>query len=226
MNTNDALVLVFARNAFYRRLYYLALAAFGMMIITISILIWVLVYVVKMQALPIYFATDNVGRLIHISPVSQPNMTNEEVTQWVVDAVQTAYSYDYLNYRSQLQNSEKYFTGFGWSKYIKALQASNNLDGVKERKWIGIAKVVEQPKILQQGTLKSGEYAWKFQLYILATYLRPPSYDEATMRVDPLILTVLVQRQPELQSYKGLGIGQIVAEFAANPIAEPPAHGP
>ncbi len=221
MNSNDALVLIFSRNAFYKRLHYLALAALGMMVLTIGILIWVLIYVAKMQPLPLYFATDNVGRLVHISPVGRPNMTNEEITQWVADAVQAAYSYDYLNYRAQLQNAQKYFTGYGWSKYLKALEASNNLDGVKERRWIGLAKVVESPKILEQGVLSTGEYAWKFQVYILATYLRPPAYDQATMRVDPLILTVLVERQPVLQSFKGLGIAQIVAEFASKPIEQP-----
>ena len=74
-----------------------------------------------MQAMPIYFATNNVGQLIHVSTVSKPEMTEEDVAHWVVEAVETAYSFDYLNYHSQLQGAQKYFTSFGWSKYIAAL---------------------------------------------------------------------------------------------------------
>jgi len=221
MKSTDALVLVFARNAFYKRLHYLAFAAVLLMVLTIAILIWMLIYVSRQEAMPIFFATDNIGRLIHVGAVSKPEMTTEEVSAWAVEGVQSAYSYDYLNYRSQLQNAQKYFTGYGWSKYITALEASNNLDGVKERKWIGIAKVVDQPKVLAQGVLKSGEYAWKFQMNILVSYLQPPKYDEATMRVDPLTLTVIVERQPALQSYKGLGIAQIVAELGEQTINQP-----
>ena len=225
MDSNDALVLVIARNAFYKRLHYLVLTAFGLMLFTIGFLIWVLVYIVTMQSLPVYFATDNVGRLIEVSSVQKPEMTTDQVAAWTAEAVQAAYSYDYFSYRSQFQNAQKYFMIYVWSKYISSLEASNNLEGVKERKWVGIAKVVDKPKLLSEGML-AGAYAWKFQLPVLVTYLRPPNYDEATKRVDPLVLTVIVQRQPELQSYKGIGILQIVGELATKAIEAPSSGTP
>ena len=217
---NDALVLVFARNAFYKRLHFLALGALALMVVTIGVLIGVLVYVAKMQAMPVYFATDNVSRLIPVRNLQRPEMTTEDVTAWAIEAVQAAYSYDYLNYRSQLQGAQKYFTNYGWIKYMNALEASNNLEGVKERRWIGIAKIVEKPKLLAAGPLGSA-FAWKFQMPVLITYLRPPNYNESNMRVDPLTLTVLIQTQPALQSYKGLGIIQIVGELATQQIEQP-----
>ena len=55
--------------------------------------------------------------------------------------------------------------------------------------------------MLAEGLL-GGSYAWKIQMSVLMTYLRPPQYDVATQRADPLVLTVLIQRQPLLQSYK------------------------
>jgi hypothetical protein len=58
------------------------------------------------------------------------------------------------------------------------------------------------------------------------TYLKPPQYDVATQRVDPLVLTVLIQRQPLLQSYKGLGIIQIVGQFATGAINPPEQAAP
>lgn len=212
MNANDALIAVFSRNAFYKRLHVLALGVLALMILVDGFLLFVLIYMAQNPTKPLYFATDSVGRLIQIAPVDKPNMTDEEMNAWVIEAVQAAYSYDYLNYRAQLQGSQKYFTNYGWSKYMDALQASNNLKGVIERKWIALAHVVDQPKQLKAGSL-GGSYAWQFQINMLVTYLRPPQYDINTARVDPIELTVIVQRQPVLQSFKGVGIVQLVGSL-------------
>ena len=212
MNANDALIAVFTRNAFYKRLHALVLGMLALMILVDGILLFVLIYLAQNPTKPLYFATDSVGRLIHIAQVDKPNMTREEMNAWVIEAVQSAYSYDYLNYRAQLQGTQKYFTNYGWSKYMAALQASNNLKGVIERKWIGLARVVDQPKLVTEGML-GGSYAWKFKINMLVTYLRPPQYDINTARVDPIELTVLVQRQPVLQSFRGVGIVQLVGSL-------------
>jgi intracellular multiplication protein IcmL len=118
-----------------------------------------------------------------------------------------------VKYHYQLQSAQKYFTNYGWSNYIKALNASNNVVALKERKMIVIAHVVGKPKILAQGIL-SGAYAWKFSMPVLISYSLPP-YDDKSKFTNPLTVTLIVQRQPILQSYKGLGIVQIIGSMAA-----------
>jgi intracellular multiplication protein IcmL len=213
MDSNDALVLVFSRNAFYKRLHYLVLGAFALSLCVIVFLIIILSYLLRNPTHPIYFATDNVGRLIQIVPVSKPNMSTEDVTAWAVAAVEAVNSYDYINFRAQLQDAEKYFTTYGWTKYMAALRASNNLLGVTKRKQVIIAEVIGQPKILAQGIL-GGSFAWKYQMQILVTFSEPP-YDNKSKFTNSLIATVIVQRQPVLQGYKGLGIVQLTEDFAS-----------
>src|SRR3990167_8587940 len=176
MNGEDALVLIFARNAFYKRLHYLALTAFFSSLLVMGFLIGILIFLIRNPTQPLYFPTDNISRLIQETPVNKPNMTNEEVVAWTIEAVQSAYSYDFVNYRLQLQTAEKYFTHYGWSEYMKALTASLNLVALTQRKQIVIAKVVDKPKELAEGLL-GGAYAWKFQMPILVTYWGPP-YDD------------------------------------------------
>lgn len=204
----DALVLVFSRNAFYKRLHYLALATLLLTFLVIASLISILLYIFHHPPHPLYFAADNVSRLIQVVPVNVENMTVEQVEAWAVEAVEAAYSYDYINYRSQLQNAQKYFTNYGWSKYMEALIASNNLIAVTERKMVGIAEVVGPLKIVAQGIL-GGAYAFKFQMPVLVTYSYPP-FDGKSKFANALQVTVIVQRQPVLQSYKGLGIVQLI----------------
>lgn len=214
---NNALLLIFERNAFYKKMYYLVLGALALNIIVIGLLLALILFLVRNPPPPIYFATNEYGQLIEIVPLDKPNMTNDEIINWVTKAVEAVYSYDYLNNAAQLQSAQKYFTNYGWSEAMKSLTASNNLVGVINRKLIGIAKVVEKPKILKQGLIK-GVMAWQLEVPLLVTYQAPP-YDEKSKFTVPLILTLIVQRQPVLQSESGLGIVQMIGITATQPTA-------
>ncbi len=209
----QALALIFARNVFFRRLHYLALAAVALSVMVIILLIWMLIFLLQNPSKPLYFAADNVSRLIKVIPVNQPNMTLEQTVAWSIEALEAAYSYDFVNYRMQLQNAQNYFMNYGWRTYMDALTDSNNLLALTQRNMVVIAKVIDQPKIITQGLL-GGAYAWKFEMPVLMTYMLPP-YDDKSRFSNALSVVIVVQRQPLLQSYKGLGIVQVIGTMAA-----------
>lgn len=208
----DALTVIFKRNAFYRRQYLLALSSFGLTLIVIGVLISIIIFIIKNPTRPIYFAADNVSRLIRIVPVGQKDMTMQDLFAWAIEAVQNVRSYDYMNYRSQLQTAQKYFTPLGWQTYSVAFNAANNLPGVIADKSIVLARVVGQPTIIKEGLL-SGAYAWQLQIPVLVTTWKPP-YDDNSKFSNALSDTIIIQRQPVLQSYKGLGIVQLYEQAA------------
>lgn len=209
MNENDALVLVFSRNAFYKRLHYLVLVVFVLCVIVIGILTYTIIYLRKNPSHPLFFATDEVSRLIQVVPVDAPNMSNDDILKWTTEAVEASYSIDYVNYRAELQGAEKYFTNYGWTNYMIALRRSNNLLAIIQRKFVGVAQVIGKPKIVREGIL-SGAYAWLIQMPVLVTYSFPP-FDDKSKFLNPLQVSVIVQRQPALQGYKGLGIVQSIS---------------
>ncbi|MDR3492494.1 MAG: DotI/IcmL/TraM family protein [Gammaproteobacteria bacterium] len=214
IKTYDALPHILLRNEFYRRKYYWLLGVFFLGIVVIALLGWMLTYLVKHPTHPLYFVTDSVGRLIREIPPQQPNMTTADVSAWAVAAVESAYSYDFINFRSQMQDAQKYFTDYGWRNYMKGLDASNNLVALKQRKMIVVAKVIGTPKLSAEGPLgKERIYAWKFEMPLLITYSLPP-YNEKSDFQNPHVITVIIQRQDALSSYKGLGIVQMVDNLA------------
>lgn len=217
--SQDAVKMIITRNLFYRRLHYYALSVLLVAFMVIGIMISVLVYISGNYTHPLYFATDSVGRLIKIIPNSQPNMSNDEVVNWAVDAVEAAYSYDFVNYRGQLQSAQKYFTEYGWNTYMDALKASNNLVALNERKLVAVASVVDKPVITTTGLL-GGSYAWKIQMPVLVTYYLPP-YDDSAKFSNSIMVEVIVQRQSVLSSYKGLGVLQLIGQIAAAPVSLP-----
>lgn len=219
MSTKDALVVIFERNAFYKRMHMLAFGALILSIIVIGILISVILFLLRNPTHPLYFATDPVSRLLTIVPVNIPNMSPPDVMSWAEEAVEKSYAVDYLNYHQQLQSAEKYFSNYGWTQFLQGLSASNNLLAIKGRRMIVLAQAIDQPKVITQGLL-GGAYAWKFQIPLLVTYWLPP-YDNNSKILNPLLVTVILQRQPELQSYKGLSVLQMIGTLAPTPAAQP-----
>ena len=214
IGSQDALVMVHLRNAFYKQKYHAMIGIFFLSVLANMVLAGVIIYLVRNPTHPIYFVADGVGRLIKDVPLTSPNMSNDEVAAWTINAVESAYSYDFVNYRGALQNAQKYFTDYGWRNYMKALQASNNLLALTDRKQIVIAKVVDKPVLLKVG-LVGGAYAWRFQMHVLITYLSYPYKDDAKSKFsNSWNVSVLVQRQNLLQSDDGLGIIQMVTNFA------------
>lgn len=213
---DDAIVMVYVRNAFYKRKYHLVLGVLFLNIVVISILIGMLIFLLQHPSRPLFFAADEIARLIQDVPVQQPNMSNDEVAAWVQKAIEATYSYDFMNYRSQLQDAQKYFTDYGWRNYMKGLTASNNLLALTQRKMVAIAKVVAPPKLVTQGPLGNlGALAWKFEMPVLVTYLSPP-YDDKSKFENPLQVSVIVQRQKILESYRGLGIIQMISTLVVS----------
>lgn len=216
----NALVMVHLRNEFYKTKYYLVLGVYILSLVVIVVLGSILFFLLKNPTHPFYYAADSVGRLIKEVPVQFPNMSTDEVAAWAVEAVEAAYSYDFVNYRAELQEAQKYFTDYGWRKYIESLTESNNLLALTQRRLVIIAKVVDKPQLIVEGPL-SGAYAWKFQMPVLTTNLLPPYDGKLPSFTNPLMVSVIVQRQKLLQSYKGLGILQMIGTLQVSPTAQP-----
>lgn len=209
--SNNAIEAVVIRNNFYRRQYHLVLALFGLCLTSIMVLVGLLIYVIHHPTAPIYFATDKMGKLIRVLPLSEPNMSADDLNKWVIKAVESIGTLDYVNFRQQMQATQAYFTNQGWNKYIAAFNASDSLVALTNRRMIFEAKVTGQPILLKEGQI-NGVRAWKFDVPVLVTYWAPP-YDESkpdSFYTVPYMVELKVTRRPVLQSMDGLGIIQYV----------------
>lgn len=214
-DTTDALMLVELRNQFYRKKFHFLLGVFALSLVVIMILISILVYLINHTTQPYYFVADSLGRFIQEPSVKEPNMSMQDVMDWTKEAVENAYSFDSVNYRGQLQEAEKYFSPKAWDDYMKELTASNNLLTIQQRKWIFVAKA-NPPKLLTEGFV-GGALSWRFEIPLIVSYLKPPLFDEKTVTRNVYVVTVIVQRQKLLESYKGLAIISMVLSSASEP---------
>lgn len=200
----DALTMVAMKNHFYqdnqRKIVLALIISIFINFISIAFLIYLLMH----PPLPKYFATSISGRITPLFPLNEPNQSDSSVLQWANQAAIAAFSYNFVNYREELQASSGFFTPDGWQQFLGALQASNNLDAVKAKKLIVSAVATRAPIILQKGLL-NGVFSWRVQMPILVTYQSASEFSQQNN-----VVTMLITRVSTLNSPRGIGIAQFV----------------
>lgn len=99
----------------------------------------------------------------------EPDGENALVLYWTYLAVSQMFDYDYVHYRSVIQDASKYFTPLGHQNFIEALIASKNLETVKARSAVVIPEVTGKVELL--GTrMVEGHFVWDTQVPVKLTY--------------------------------------------------------
>jgi len=210
----DALAAVTLRNKFYKDSQRKVLIALIISVLANFFIGSLLVYLMTHPPQPKYFATSINGRITPLYPLNEPNQSDSAVLQWANQAAIAAFSYNFVNYRSELQASSGFFTPKGWQQFLNALQQSNNLDAVKAKKLIVSAVATRAPIILEKGVL-NGRYSWRVQMPILVTY---QSASEFTQQNN--VVTMLIIRVSTLNSPRGIGISQFVVGPASGEVGQ------
>ena len=200
----DALTAVALRNNFYRDGQRKMILVLLVSMAANFVLAFMLVYIIMHPPAPKYFATSINGRITPLFPLDEPNQSDSAVLQWANQAAIAAFTYNFVNYRTELQASSGFFTSDGWDQFLSALQQSNNLDAVKAKKLIVSAVATRAPIILQKGLL-NGNYAWRVQMPILVTYQSASEFSQQNN-----VVTMLITRVSTLNSPRGIGISQFV----------------
>lgn len=209
----DALTAVAMRNDFYRDGQRKMIIALIISIIINFVMASLLIYLLTHPPAPKYFATTINGRITPLYPLDEPNQSDSAVLQWANQAAIAAFTYNFVNYRDELQASSGFFTADGWTQFLNALQQSNNLDAVKAKKLIVSAVATRAPIILQKGLL-NGSYSWRVQMPILVTYQSASEFSQQNN-----VVTMLITRVSTLNSPRGIGISQFVVGPASGGIS-------
>ena len=209
----DALTAVTLRNNFYRDGQRKIIVVLLISMLANFALASMLIYILMHPPAPKYFATTINGRITPLFALDEPNQSDSAVLQWANTAAIAAYTYNFVNYRTELQAASSFFTPEGWAQFLSALQDSNNLDAVKAKKLIVSAVATRAPIILQEGLL-NGVYAWRVQMPLLVTYQSASEFNQQNN-----VVTMLITRISTLNSPRGIGISQFVVGPASGGVS-------
>lgn len=205
----DALIAITLRNNFYRDGQRKMILLLLISLLANFLLGAMLVYIIMHPPAPKYFPTSINGRITPLIPLNVPNQSDSSVLQWANVAATAAYSYSFVNYRTELVAASGFFTPEGWDQFLTALKQSNNLDAVIAKKWIVSAVATSAPVILKSGPL-NGVYAWSIQMPIVVTYQNSSEFTQQNNLVTMTIVRVNTTNSPY-----GIGISQFIVAPAA-----------
>lgn len=184
----------------FRRMAALAIGELGVILLLGVVVGWQATH----QPEPRYFATTADGQVIAMVPLGEPNVSQSTLLQWASVAAVSAYTYDFVNYRSQLQAIADNFTPNGWDSFTASLKDSGTIDAVTSKRMVVSAAASGAPVIVAQGPL-AGTYSWKVQIPLLVSFQSASEIKSRKMQV-----TLLIQRQSTLTSPRGIGIAQFI----------------
>lgn len=198
----EALKAVKLRNEFYkdnfRRMAFVLLLS---VLLNAGLIITVL-FMSTHQPQPVYFATSNDGRLVRLQALNRPVLGQTAVLSWVSRAVPEIYKLDFINYRSQLNTSRKYFTSYGWKQFLNAFAPT--IDKIKTQQLVASAAPAGVPVLIRNGIV-NGIYTWQVQIPLVVSFQKGET--EQSQRV---FWTVIVQRVNNQDTDQLLGISQVV----------------
>lgn len=207
---DDALTAVALRNNYYKDGQRKLVLALLISVAANLLFAFMLAWIVTHPPAPRYFATSINGRITPLFPLNEPNQSDSAILQWANQAAIAAFTYNFVNYRSELQAASGFFTSEGWTQFLNALQDSNNLEAVKAKKLVVSAVATRAPIILQKGILNQ-RFSWRIQMPLLVTYQSSSEFSQQNN-----VVTMLVTRVSTLNSPRGIGIAQFVVGPASS----------
>jgi len=161
-----------------------------------------------------YVPVSTNGLVLPQVPLTQPNHPDEYVVEWTIDALTRLYSFDFLNYRSQLQDAQKNLTAMGWESFQNSMKESNNFAAILGNQFVLTAVPTGAGRVVDKG-LVDDAFTWTVEFPMLISYraaARGSNAINSEGRVisDSLNMRVTVSRVGVFLNHTGLGIKSIV----------------
>lgn len=200
---DEALESVIIRNEFYRDGYRKCLTAVLVLILANIIGLMSVFAMYTQRPETKFFATSPDGRIIPIVPLNQKGKSSAEILDWATKAAIKTYTYDYVNYRTSLQDVSELFTGDGWTQFQRALTSSRMLKTVIASKLVMTARPTGAPVVVEEG-VRNNRYIWSIQIPMLVKL----SGDKSLTK--PVKVSMLVQRVSLVNNPEGIAIVNFV----------------
>lgn len=190
---------------------YLAIVTMGL---TIAILCVALVVAVgaALTKDPILIAQTPDGRTIPVVPLKEPMVTAGRASAFVTEAILTAFTFDYVNFRAQLTapSMQRLFTDNGLADFNQKLVSSGLIETVQSRRYVVSSGFLAAPSLTNSGEL-NGRFTWEYSMPVVLSFSGKDG--EAKNR---MIATVRLVRVPPTEHIDGIAVESISLKESGN----------
>ena len=150
-------------------------------------------------------AASEDGRVIPLTPLDEPIMSDSALKNWAVSAVTEAFTLGHHDWRRRLSDVRRHFTDDGYESFLEGLEESLFLDRLRKNRQVASAVANGAPVITDTRKFQ-GQVAWAIEFPMLVTF------QAGARRLDQtLVARVLVMRVPLSERASGIGIAQLIA---------------
>ncbi len=150
------------------------------------------------------------GRLVRLTPLDEPIMSDAALRNWTVSAVTEAFTLGHHDWRLRLSGIREYFTDSGYESFLKGLDESLFLDRLRGNLQVASA-VAQGAPVIVDTRFFAGRVGWAVEFPLLVTF------SAGTRRVSQeLVAQVLVMRVPLDERPAGIAIEQLIAGKGAS----------
>jgi intracellular multiplication protein IcmL len=203
---SEELDIVRLRNDFYRDGFYKIFIVLMMLIIAFGLLVATSAYLFFTKPPPVSFYTDNDLRAFPPVPITEPYVKQADLIQWASEILPKAFTFDFINYNTELKALQQYFTDKGWASLLTQLNTYANANIIQTAKLFVNASAGGAPTIPNQGML-NGRYAWWVQIPLTLHRVTVARHDEMALTVQALVIRV-----PTLNNLSGIVIDNLVVQ--------------
>jgi intracellular multiplication protein IcmL len=133
----------------------------------------------------------------------KPNLLPDTIIRFASKAAVLAFTFDYVNYDSEIPLARPFFTAAGWNDFKVAI--SGTVNSIVQKQLFVYGVVSGQPIISNEGELADRGYVWRVQIPFLVTY----EGSEKTETIKYYVVATIVQ-VPTSINPQGIGIDQLI----------------
>lgn len=127
--------------------------------------------VTKVKTPPQYIQLTEDGRIFPIAPLNVESASDGEILNFATESVKWINTYDYKNWRDQLQSQATRFTSQGWENYIQELVNTDNLNTVEAEGLVVSSTIIGEPTVEKKGVVeKANVYTWYVRVPVRISY--------------------------------------------------------
>lgn len=178
----------------------------GVLGLVLAVVAWSMVYVFPKYR---YIPTLDNRALCQVNSDTQVRVTASSLSEYAKDSVVEAYTYDYVNYRSAINEvATRRFTDAGRKQYLASLQESGNLDRVIKGRLVLRAMATRTPQIEEEGRRGMRRY-W---VVIVPVAIEFYSGGENTprSRQDFMAHVTILEQEASAANLKGIAVDSLV----------------
>ena len=196
--------VIVENRIYYQRAYFHAIRIAFVLACILCLSIGANIVQAIYQPKPLYFAADNELRLAPMTPLSEPQMSQGGLLNWVAESVASTFTYDFRNWKNQFDSVRDRYTKKAFSEMMDSLKAGS-LAMVVEKRYVAGCVATSTPIISKEGVL-DGVQTWIVKVPITITY-ESSNGIENQQKLDA---KMIVQRCETSINPRGVQITQLV----------------